>query len=242
MSLSWKLLNKENYELSTMIKEYDIAEPSVLHDTIRENAQLMYWKYHNSPSYYIPDNQHWDEYAQLLPGQDPPFHLDPHNIAYYHYIKVQQEDELQHHGCGGDGGDGGDDNDNDNDDDRIGNGNNIDDDDNNNGDAFNVVERKNNLYTMLCQRNFALAELIAKNNIRHETIIHQLIRRNASILYHTCSVTPNMPPKYDPGKDFWNETSIDQGGDKPPCIFDPYNIAYYHYLMLDNVVSMPLIW
>lgn len=42
MLLTWIILNKDNYEMSTVIKRYDIADPSLLHDIIREKADLMY--------------------------------------------------------------------------------------------------------------------------------------------------------------------------------------------------------
>nr|BDT62274.1 MAG: hypothetical protein [Penaeus semisulcatus majanivirus] len=99
MSPSWELLDKKNYELSTLIKTQDIAAPSSLHDNIRDNVALMYQKYNTSPSYYIPGDQYWDEYAQLSIGSDPPPHLDPHNIAYYHYRKLQDDELLQRERC-----------------------------------------------------------------------------------------------------------------------------------------------
>ena len=99
MSLSWESLDRKNHELSTLIETRDIAAPSPLHDHIRDNAALMYQEYNTPPSHYTPGDRYWDEYAQLPIGSDPPPHLDPHNIAYYHYRKLQDDELLQREFC-----------------------------------------------------------------------------------------------------------------------------------------------
>nr|BDT62053.1 MAG: hypothetical protein [Penaeus monodon majanivirus B] len=84
-------------------KEYDIADMSVLHDIIIcENVVLMLISNAiHILRVFVSDNQHWIERggAQLSTKSHPPFYLDLHNIASYHYLKLQQDELLQQECC-----------------------------------------------------------------------------------------------------------------------------------------------
>lgn len=194
----WKLLNCENYKLGTIIKKYNINRGSIIDDIIKENVEKMYSLCQEiTLPHYIPDDGYWDEYAQLMEGCDTPPHVDPHNIAYYHYRKISTNY-------------------------------------NNNFFASSqkkVCSKKDNIVMKLDDRNLKLAKLIEENNIEEETILHQLIKRNISVLYNM--KTGYVPKKYIPKYGYWNETAEEES-----LTYDPNNIAYYYYLILNNEASL----
>ena len=191
--LLWNLINRENYELSATIKKYNIHRESIIENIIKENVEKMYSLCkETSPSQYIPDSEYWDENAQLMEGCDVPPHVDPSNIAYYHYVKINSCEEEE---CC------------------------IDRD----AKLDRVIEENKKIFR-LKDRNLKLAKLIKEKNITDETILHQLIRRNISVLCYMDS--KYVPKKSDPRENYWDETADDQS-----LNYDPNNIAYYHYLI-----------
>nr|BDT61726.1 MAG: hypothetical protein [Marsupenaeus japonicus endogenous nimavirus] len=239
--LVWELLDMENYKLSSVIKQYDLGRDSVVYDIIKENVKKMYRLGKQfSPSYHIPDDNSWDEYTQPLTGESPPLHVDPHNFAYYYYLKLQNipsrcetkglinklesmyENEDKY---------------------LAGTTDDISGNKKNDTDMKDYVMDLN-YFSKLNNINELLAELISEKNIQDGSILHQIIKRNVYMLYDRNR--NNIPTCFLDGdkskvqRNYWSFFKDEQdlqdftvnGNRKPPPIEDPHNIAFYYYLRL----------
>nr|BDT62388.1 MAG: hypothetical protein [Melicertus latisulcatus majanivirus] len=206
MSYTCKVLNEENYKLSSIIKQYDLGVDSIVYSIIRENVKkIIQLGEEYSPSNYLPDENHWDENAQLLEGESPPLHTDPHNYAYYYHLKLRSNLYLSGSF------------------DKHPTGTTKDTKGNNKNDTDIKNEKDIEYFSQLKNINDLLAEVICKNNILDtESILHQLIKRNVLLLYHN----------YKKELECHFNQHINDHKHKVPSMYDPYNIDFYYYVWL----------